>query len=244
MNNEVQLSEESWGAKITLCRPPVNALSTPLLVELTRILSELIEKRPNIVVLTGSAGCFSAGADIKEQYTQPEDIWHRLQTGQRVLETLNSTPFPVLAAADGYCLGGAMNIIANCDLRVASAAARFGNPEIRAGRAGGTAYLRGLLPEGVIRWLALTGDTLDATTAAQLGFVGQVFPVESFSADVDALAARISGFGSKGLFTIREGLQRTASMPRRDGQWLEQQLTYRMFLEGARAAQPGSQSAS
>lgn len=236
--DEVRLSKESWGATIVLARPPVNALSTPLLQRLATGLTELIDARPNLVVITGDGGCFSAGADIKERYTRPEDIWTRLQSGQRVLDLLRAAPFPTLAAVDGYCLGGAMNIIANCDLRVASDAATFGNPEIKVGRAGGTACLRGLLPEGMIRWLALTGETIDAATAERLGFVQKVFPAASWPADLDALAERISGYGGSGLYTIKEGLQRTQSMSARDGQWTEQQLTYRLFLEGARAQLP------
>lgn len=230
----ISLSNEPWGARITLDRPPVNALSTPLLDHLANILQELIEQKPNVLVITGAGRCFSAGADLKENYVTQAGVWKRLQTGQRVLEKLRATPFPTIAAIHGHCLGGAMNIISNCDLRVASDTAQFGNPEVKRGRAGGTASLRGLVNEGTIRWLAFTGETLDAHAAHQAGLVQKVYPDATWRADVETLAQTMSGYGQGALYIIKEGLQRTRNAPPADGQWVEQQLTYRMLLEGSR----------
>jgi enoyl-CoA hydratase len=238
----IRLSNESWGARITLDRPPVNALSTPLLNDLADILQTLIDARPNLVVLMAAGRCFSAGADLKEHYKTQSDAWTRLQTGQRVLDKLRVAPFPTIAAVHGVCLGGAMNIIANCDIRIASESASFGNPEIKRGRAGGTSNLRGLISEGTIRWLAFTGENLDAVQAERAGLVQKIYPDATWHEDVERLAQTISGYGHAGLYTVKEGLQRTRNASPSDGQWVEQQLTYRMLLEGSRVPWESNES--
>lgn len=230
---DVELANESWGARVTFNRPPVNALSTALLCEFADVLEELSRKQPNLMVLTGAGSCFSAGADLKEHYRTGADAWNRLQTGQRILDLLRAVPFPTVAAVNGVCLGGAMNIIANCDLRVARAGAAFGNPEIKRGRVGGTSNLRGLMSEGDVRWLALTGDTMDAEDAHRAGLVQKVYPAEQWEDSVTKLAVQLSGHGGDALYLIKQGVKRTKNASPEDGQWIEQQLTYRLLIEAA-----------
>jgi enoyl-CoA hydratase len=227
----VEVTDEAWGAKVVLNRPPVNALNTALLDELADALTAVAEKRPALAVLTATGRCFSAGADLKERHADAAAMWHRLQRGQRVLDVLRTVPFPTIAAIHGHCLGGAMNIVNNCDVRVARDDATFALPEVTVGRAGGASSLRGLAAEGTIRWLALTGEHVGADAAFRYGIVQKVIARADWEHDLDALLARVAGYGAEALRTVKEGWSRTQEMPSRDGQWLEQQLTYRRWLE-------------
>jgi enoyl-CoA hydratase len=230
----LDVSEEPWGCLLTLRRPPVNALSSALMSELADALQQLAELRPTLAVLTGEGRCFSAGADLKEAQDTAAALNARHQLGRRVQGLLRDAPYPILAAVNGPCMGAAMNIAANCDIRVAHESATFGIPEIKRGRAGGSASLRGLLPEGFIRWMAFTGDTLDAASARQLGLVQAVYDSASWDGEVRTLAERISGHGAAGLYMIKEGLGKTRGASPADAHWIEQQLSYRMWSQGSR----------
>ncbi len=228
----VVVSDKPWGAEVRMTKPPVNAMSVQLVSDLVTAFTQLIEQQPTVVVLTGDGKCFSAGADLKERHTTPDSILHRFATGRKVLDLLREAPFPTIAAVNGACMGAAMNVIANCDLRVAHEAALFGLPEIKLGRAGGAGNLRGVLGEGAIRWIALTGDQLDATQALQASLVQRVIPASSWDDDVDALAARIARAGSTGLYAIKESLRKTRVAPLQEANWIEQQISFRMWSAG------------
>jgi enoyl-CoA hydratase len=230
----LDVSQQPWGCLLTLRRPPVNALSSALMTELGDALQQLEEQRPTLVVLTGEGRCFSAGADLKEAQATAAALNARHRLGRRVLGLLRSAPYPVIAAVNGPCLGAAVNIAANCDIRVAHELATFCIPEIKRGRAGGAASLRGLLPEGFVRWMAFTGDALDAASARQLGLVQAVYDSASWDGEVRALAERIAGHGAEGLYMIKEGLGKTRGASPEDAHWIEQQLSYRMWSQGSR----------
>jgi enoyl-CoA hydratase/carnithine racemase len=228
----IEIESKRWGAMLRLSRPPVNAMSTELVSELADAVERLTEERPAVVVLTGDGHCFSAGADLKEAHLTAESLLARFSHGRRVLDALREAPFPTIAAVNGACMGAGMNLIANCDLRVAHERAVFGLPEIKRGRAGGAANLRGVLTEGYVRWLALTGDNLDAAEAARVGLVQRVFADSAWESEVDALAARIAQAGHTGLYAIKEGLRKTRTAPIGDAHWIEQQLSFRLWAEG------------
>ncbi|HUS16871.1 MAG TPA: enoyl-CoA hydratase-related protein, partial [Chloroflexia bacterium] len=132
----VKLSIEDRVATVTLDRPPVNALSQALLEELGSVLDEITGNADvRAVVLTGAGQAFVAGADIKEMVTvgTPEQAQALLSGGIGLLDRIDNLPIPVIAAVNGYCLGGGNELALACDFRIASDRARFGQPEINLG---------------------------------------------------------------------------------------------------------------
>lgn len=230
----VRLDEQEWGYSLVLDHPPVNALSDDLLHALDDALTELSRRRPPVMVLAAEGRHFCAGADLKAAHDTADQLQARLSLSRRVNELLRQVPFPTIAAIHGACLGAGMNLIASCDFRLAHESATFGIPEILRGRAGGAALLRGIIPEGTVRWLALTGRSIDAVEAHRVGLVVSIIPDAKWPAQVDAVAAQVAAHGLPGLYATKESLQRTRDLPVRDVYWTEQQLTYRLWTEGRR----------
>lgn len=165
---------------ITLNRPKaLNALCNGLMKELSAALDSY-EKDPNIstIVLTGSEKAFAAGADIKEMQhnTYPNCIktnflndWTRIARCQK----------PVIAAVNGYALGGGSELAMMCDIIYAGDKAKFGQPEIALGTipgAGGTQRLTRVIGKSKAMELCLTGNMIDAQEAEKLGLVSKVLP--------------------------------------------------------------------
>src|SRR6266567_7773350 len=169
-------------ATITLNRPKVlNALSPALVGELTGALAELdADDSVRAVVLTGGAKVFAAGADIQDMADQgPVDQLLRDQTGRWA--PLAGFKKPLIAAVNGYALGGGCEVALMCDLIVAGDPARFGQPEINLGiipGAGGTQRWPRSAGKYVAMEVMLTGATLTAQRAYELGIANKVVPAE------------------------------------------------------------------
>jgi enoyl-CoA hydratase len=184
-------------ALVTLDRPEaLNALSFDLLDALADAL-EALDRDPacRAVVITGAGSrAFAAGADIRELASQ---TYATLREGRRFAawDRLAAIGLPLIAAVRGLALGGGCELAMTCDIIVAAEDASFGQPEIRLGvmpGAGGTQRLTRAIGKARAMELILTGDAIDARTAAQLGLVSRVVPAD---ATVDAaleLAARIA----------------------------------------------------
>src|SRR6266568_7158672 len=169
-------------ATLTLNRPKVlNALSPDLIRELTTALSELdADDSVRAVVLTGGPKVFAAGADIGDMANQgPVDQLLRDQTGRWA--PLAGFKKPLIAAVNGYALGGGCEVALMCDLIVAGDTARFGQPEINLGiipGAGGTQRWPRTVGKYVAMEVMLTGAALTAQRAYELGLVNKVVPAE------------------------------------------------------------------
>lgn len=166
---------------VRLHRPRrLNAINTAMLDGLEQVIT-LVAGQPGIrgLVITGVGDrAFSAGAEVAELagLTGPA-AEARMDRGQRVLAALEALPVPVVAAVNGYALGGGLELAMACDLRVASRSARFGQPEITLANIpgwGGTQRLPRLVGEGRAMELILTGRLIDADEAAVIGLVQQV----------------------------------------------------------------------
>lgn len=161
---------------VTLTRPPMNALSAELLAELAGI-AEGLAKDPDLkaVVVTGGERVFAAGADIG-QLQGPENL---IGNFRRAFDALASVPRPVIAAIAGYALGGGLELALACDLRVASATARLGVPEILLGlypAAGGTQRLPRLIGPARTKELIWSGRHVKPDEALAIGLVDKVVP--------------------------------------------------------------------
>jgi enoyl-CoA hydratase/carnithine racemase len=197
--------------RITLNRPDqLNAMSTDMGSELNRILTSITDARA--VVLTGNARSFSAGADIKEP---PKMLPVRAAAWGVALRQLASYPAPTIAAIEGYCLGGGLELALTCDLRVAGADATFGLPEVRHGvfaAGGGTQRLPRLIGASRAKRMMFLASHIDCGTASRWGLIDEA--VEAGSALSTALdwCATIAAFDPEAVRTIKRLVEGSQTM--------------------------------
>ncbi|KAK7601657.1 hypothetical protein V9T40_009098 [Parthenolecanium corni] len=177
-----QLSENNSGIfVISLNRPAVkNAVSRNMMKELAETLDKLhFNKNVRVIILRSSSpGIFCAGADLKERITlSPEEIYQTVGKFRSLTLQIESTPFPVIAAVDGFALGGGFEIALACDIRVASSEARFGLVETKLAiipGAGGTQRLPRIVGPSIAKELIFTGRIIDAKSAKEYGILNHV----------------------------------------------------------------------
>jgi len=189
------VEREGGVAIVTLNRPAVlNALSLGVLKELDRAMTELREDASvRAIVLTGAGEkAFVAGADIRElAELSPVAGKAYAETGQRIFDRIEQMGKPVVAAVNGYALGGGCELAMACTMRLASDTAKFGQPEVKLGVLpgfGGTQRLPRLVGKGRAMELILTGATIDASEAHRIGLVNRVVPAASLLAEAKTLA--------------------------------------------------------
>jgi enoyl-CoA hydratase len=192
----LKIDVENAVATLTLDRPEVrNALSPEVTAELLQVLADLDgDDAVRSVVLTGGPKYFAAGADISEMVTRTPADQLAIERGPRWTGLLRFTK-PLIAAVNGYALGGGCELAMMCDLIIAGESARFGQPEVNLGilpGAGGTQRWPRTAGKYVAMEITLTGEPIDASRAYQLGVVNHVVPdVQTISAAQD-LARRIA----------------------------------------------------
>lgn len=185
-------------ARVTIERPEkLNALNAAVIAELGQAAAQ-ISSDPAVggAILTGSgAKAFAAGADISEISGQGAmDGRERSLAGQRVFRSLEQCGKPVIAAVNGFALGGGCELAMACHLRVASENARFGQPEVKLGIGpgyGGTVRLPRLVGRGRALELLLTGGMIDAQEALRIGLVNRVVPGDRLIAESETLMRTI-----------------------------------------------------
>ena len=214
----VKVAVEDRVAIVTIDHPPVNALNRQTLQELDRLLDGLsAETSVKVVVLTGGGSfAFIAGADIKEvsQLTSVQAAQELAQLGQRVFLKLQRLGKPVIAAINGVCLGGGLELAMVCHLRVSGDRARFGQPEVTLGIMpgwGGTQRLpRCIGKTKATEWI-LTGEIYAAQEAFRLGLVNQLVAQDQVLKVAKDLARKIASKGgiaiTQSLRAIEEGLE-------------------------------------
>ncbi|MBZ5588697.1 MAG: enoyl-CoA hydratase/isomerase family protein [Acidobacteriia bacterium] len=196
MPYENVLIEDGNGVRwITLNRPAkLNALNRAVLAELGSAVNAAgSDGAVRAVVVTGYGDkAFAAGADIAEFVgLDPRDAQQFARAGQAVFDTIAALPKPVIAAVNGFALGGGCELALACHMRVASAAARFGQPEAKLGLIpgyGGTQRLARLVGQGRALELLLTGRMVDASTALAWGLVNRVVEPAELRSTAQGLA--------------------------------------------------------
>jgi enoyl-CoA hydratase len=172
-------------AQVTINRPDkLNALNATVIAELAEVAAR-VETDPAVrgVILTGAGPkAFVAGADISELASQgPMDGKARALVGQQMMRRFERCGKPVIAAVNGFALGGGCELAMACHLRVASENAKFGQPEVKLGLGpgyGGTVRLPRLVGKGRALELLLTGAVIDAQEALRIGLVNRVVPAD------------------------------------------------------------------
>lgn len=220
-------------AMIKLNRPKVlNALSTELVFEVADALTE-IEKNSSIrcTILTGDDRAFAAGADIGQMVeNNPIDqIQDNRFLAWQYLELITK---PVIAAVNGFALGGGCELAMSCDLIIAGDSAKFGQPEIKIGTipgAGGTQRLTRAIGKSKAMWMVLTGEMIDAQTACDWGLVAKVVPAHTLMQEAFELAKTISERAPVAVKLAKESVKKSFETSLKDGMDFERRNFYLTF---------------
>ncbi len=223
-------------ALLTINRPKVlNALHTSVIAELQETFEALnANQAVKVIVITGSGEkAFVAGADIAEMAVM--DAQQALvfaRTGQKLVNFIGTMPKPVIAAVNGFALGGGMELALACDFIYASENAKMGLPEVTLGIMpgfGGSQKFARLLGRSRANELIFTGKMLTATEAKEWGIVNAVFPAAELVGKALETAARIVGNGLLGVAHAKEAIRRGLDMTEPDGMDYESVLFASLF---------------
>lgn len=215
----LRLSVSDRVGTLTIHRPDkLNALNSATIDELDRAIGELVES-PEVagIIVTGTGRAFVAGADIAELAALDAAGARALSLrGQGVFTRLEESTKPVIAAVNGFALGGGCELAMACHVRIASDLAKFGQPEVKLGFIpgyGGTQRLPRLVGPGHAAQLLLTGEIIDATEASRIGLVNRVVPAADLMTATEALLRQMIANAPLALAKILDGIRRAADAP-------------------------------
>lgn len=229
----IELSYAQRVATLTLsASESLNALAIPDLLQLRQELRALQDdEQVRCIVLTGAgAKAFCTGANLKETLPPSDSFAKGALLGRmaeagrdgytRLLDLSDlELSKPMVAAINGYCLGGGLELAMQCDLRIASASASFGLPEVKVASipaAGGVQQLLRAIPAAHAMKLSLTGDRIDAATALRIGLVSDVFAPDDLLRETHAIAVRIAANGPLATQMVKKLALETAHLAPRD----------------------------
>jgi enoyl-CoA hydratase len=179
---------------VTLDHPPANALTRSMFDAVDRAIALLEDDAVRVVIVTGAGTAFSIGADVRG-ILGTDAVLEQGRRSQRQLEQLELAAKPIIAAINGHCLGGGLELALACHLRIASTRAKLGLPEVSLGLLpgmGGTHRLPRLVGRARAHEMILTGRMVKADEAQQIGLVNWVVPPEEVLPAAERLARRIA----------------------------------------------------
>lgn len=214
-------------ATLTVNRPDkLNALNDATIAELGRAIDE-VRSRADIrgLIVTGAGRAFVAGADISELASQtPTIAKERSRRGQEIFRRFETSPKPVIAAVNGFALGGGCELALACHIRIASDKAKFGQPEVKLGTCpgyGGTQRLSRLVGKGRAMQLIATAETIDAAEAFRIGLVNKVVAGEELADAARGMMKQILDNGPLAVSLCLEAIDRGLDMSLEEGLVLE-----------------------
>ena len=219
---------------VTLNRPKaLNALSSPLMLELTEALDSFESDNDiRAIVLTGSEKAFAAGADIKEMQ---EKTWSEAYMEDFITagwERLTRCRKPVIAAVAGFALGGGCEVAMMCDFIIAADTAKFGQPEVNLGippGAGGTQRLTRFVGKSKAMEMCLTGRFMDAEEAERAGLVSRIVPADELIEEALKTAEAIAGKSMAANMIIKESVNRAYETTLSEGVRFERRMFHSCF---------------
>ncbi len=218
-------------ATVTINRPDkLNALNAQAKSELMELFTQLrTDTNVDVVILTGAGEkAFVAGTDIKELTELNSETGKEFSAkGQEVFDAIEHLGKPVIAAVNGYALGGGCEIALACHIRIASENAKFGQPEVNLGVIpgyGGTQRLARLIGRGRAMEMILTGNPIDAQEALRVGLVNKVVPQAELMQTAIGVAQLIASKGQVAIRMALKAVNMTEETTLSDGQKLEASL--------------------
>lgn len=205
----INFTIEDRVGRIALARPPVNVLDIAMMRDIDRALNVCMNEREMVAILfeaSTEARAFSAGVAV-EEHTEPL-IYQMLDAFHGIFRTLQQMSKPTIAVVDGAALGGGCEIVAACDIVIASERARFGQPEIKIGAFPSVAcvQLPRVIGEKRARELILTGELIDAPEALRLGLVNYVVPTSELETKANEILTRLRELSASALEVTRRAL--------------------------------------
>ncbi len=214
-------------ATLTVNRPDkLNALNDATIAELGRAIDE-VRTRDDIggLIVTGAGRAFVAGADISELSSQTPTIAKaRARGGQEIFRRFETSPKPVIAAVNGFALGGGCELALACHIRIASEKAKFGQPEVKLGTCpgyGGTQRLSRLIGKGRAIQLITTAEMIDAQEAYRIGLVNAVVAPETLMTAATEMMNAVLANGPLAVALCIEAIDRGLEMSLEEGLVLE-----------------------
>lgn len=221
---------------LTLNRPKaMNALNAEVaarLMELVR--ANDADEAVAATVLTGGEKAFAAGADIKQMATMTGSEWRTVDPDTTLLAMngVANARKPIIAAVNGFCLGGGCELAMMCDIMIAGTKARFGQPEVTLGvlpGAGGTQRLTGIVGKSKAMQMCLTGDMIGAEEAKAIGLVSEVHEPAEVLPRAVAIAKRIAEHSQLAVAINKDAINRSLELSLSEGLNYERQLFYSLF---------------
>ena len=233
MSYQTVLFDKADGvARITLNRPEVlNALSTGMFDDLKAALGEAADDDSiGVVVITGAGRAFSAGVDIKTRHPETgKPVSPSSEQAREVIDIIEKLDKPVIAAVNGYCLTGALELATSCDIIVASDRALFGDTHARWGLTptwGGSQRLPRLIGALKAKEMFFTGDILSAAEAERIGIVNRVVPAETLDEAVREMTDKILANSRETIRIEKSLINRGLEMNYADGLALERRESH------------------
>lgn len=231
---------------ITLNRPKVlNALNQELMKEVGQAIDLIgADEQVKTVIITGGEKAFAAGADISTMVDDSvAQALPKCLVFHGVMDKIEDLPKPVIAAIAGVALGGGCELTQACDIRIAAAGTKFGQPEINLGvipGAAGTQRLPRLIGMGRAKELVFTGGMIDAEEALQFGLVNKVVPLESLMEECKKLAQKLNQKSGLALAAAKRAINHGMNGDLRTGNMIERECFAALFAsedqkEGMRA---------
>ena len=225
--NNVILEKNGAVATLTVNRPKaLNSLNAETLSDISAALDEIIKDADiKAVIVTGAGKAFVAGADIAQMRDfSPQEGREFGQLGHAVFRKIELMSQPVIAAVNGFALGGGCELAMACDIRLAGENAKFGQPEVTLGITagfGGTQRLPRIVGSGMASELLFTGGIIDAQEAYRIGLVNHVYPAETLMEEANKLAGKILACAPVAVELSKSAVQRGLNLDLDSGQAYE-----------------------
>ncbi|MGD9978045.1 MAG: enoyl-CoA hydratase-related protein [Bacteroidales bacterium] len=231
----LKYEQESGIGILTITRPEaLNALNGLFFKEFNDFLQNIRSvNNLKVLIITGEGKAFVAGADIAEmQKMREKEGYSFSKVGQEAFSKLVNLGIPVIAAVNGFALGGGCELAMACDIRVASTKAKFGMPEVSLGLIpgyGGTQRLSRLVGLGDALYLILSGQMIDAAEALRIGLVQKVVEPEALLNEAMGIATKIAGQAPFAVKAAKQAIHRGINTDINSGFELEANLFSKMF---------------
>ena len=220
---------------ITMDAPPVNALTVQQWFDVASALDEAsADMSTKVVILRAEGRGYNAGVDIKEmQHTEGFDALLGANKGCfAAFKAVYECSVPVIAAVNGFCVGGGVGLVGNADIVVASDDAYFGVPEVKQGALGAATHMARLVPQHLMRTLYFTARTIQATELVQHGSVYEVVPREELDDAALRIAADIADKDTRVIRAAKEALNGIDPIDVNKSYRFEQGFTFELNLMG------------
>jgi len=214
-------------AIVTISRPQaLNALNTRFFEEMDMMVQEIgLNPSVKVLIITGEGKAFVAGADIAEMVNKNQDEGEAFsRLGQHTFSSFGKLEIPVIAAINGFALGGGLELAMGCDFRIASNKAKFGQPEVNLGLIPGytgTQRLSRLTNMGNALYMLMTADMFTAEEALRMGLVQKVTDPEMLMDEVLKIARNIASKGPEAIKKVKKVVRHGCDLPFVEGENLE-----------------------